>query len=296
MKKTRVAPSVTPTPAPAIDAPSDWSLQTPWGVQAFDDAPGGRLVRIAALVKWARACGAGRCVAVADAVEFIAEGLTRSPGVQLYELHPTERASAVPAGERFGIGQPRQSMSQRLAGGDISAPAPASQVGVRITQLDEAPAEPDPGSAPAALACRLRRLTDFWRELLLHDAPNRRTSVRPEWRLAVSLADAYRLWGYGTAAGVEAVSPGEFNGSMWTDVVAHRKPGRVPWTDGNQLKLAKDEFERRGGGKAGQRTKVLEAMAEELGTSSVALSKALFGERKRKNDIERDVSAGRRAA
>jgi len=98
--------------------------------------------------------------------------------------------------------------------------------------------------------------------------------------LAVPLAKAQALWGWGSIPAVAAkVSPLPL--ADWAALVRYRKTNAgSSWQLGNQIELGKAELERRildGVGKV----KALEGMAGELGCSRQTLDGSLFRERKR---------------
>jgi len=104
-------------------------------------------------------------------------------------------------------------------------------------------------------------------------------------RLAVSVAKAQELWGWGSAAPATTEVASPFPLADYAALIKYRAahPG-TSWATGlsgdNQIELAKAEFKRQGGETYGQKRKVLTKMAKELGTRAQSLERALFAERK----------------
>ena len=137
-----------------------------------------------------------------------------------------------------------------------------------------------PGVPAALRLMRNRWMWSRWRAVS-SDAEAFSHARLPGRAIAVRIADAARIWGWGCDPAAE-VSESMFPLADWPALVAYRLANpRVSWADGNQIEVGRAEFARRGA-TPGRKTAVLEAMAGELGIFRQGLSDALFGERKRK--------------
>lgn len=111
----------------------------------------------------------------------------------------------------------------------------------------------------------------------------------PGRAIAVRIADAARIWGWG--AGASTVPASLFPLADWPALVAYRRanPG-TSWADGNQLEVARAEHRVRGGSDSAPNPAALAAMAGELGVSRQALQAALFRSRKRPKPTKPEAS------
>jgi len=101
--------------------------------------------------------------------------------------------------------------------------------------------------------------------------------------VCVRIVVAGELWGWGVAPQQLAAVTSPFHLADFAALVAYRNahPG-ASWADGNQIEIGVQEFRRRGGNAPGMRTKVLAAMADDLHMKRQSLTRAIFGDRKRK--------------
>lgn len=107
----------------------------------------------------------------------------------------------------------------------------------------------------------------------------------PGLAVAVRVADAARIWGWGRAVELVPAAAPVFPLKDWPALAAYRlaNPGTA-WALGNQIEIGRAEFTRRGGNDPGRKRATLDAMARDVGMSrGQPLERALWGEhRKRK--------------
>ena len=300
------------------DDPGIWRQMSAGLYMQADVTDAGRLVRLADVVRWVvrkkEKDVNGR--PLAEAVDWVCDKLKAAPReTEFFDAHPVTWANPVQAADSLGYFTKErlaeavravEALAQDGADGDrvvdllpyapsdVIAQANAAAGGVSRANAAEvlsllAHAEIVQPGPEAVAHCMRRNWTHAgWQAFFLGGEVKNESDLddrnRRPWSLCVRVQDAQAIWDWGMALTVEAVSP--FPLADWAALVKHRKkhPG-TSWATGqdgdNQIELAQNEFKRHGGPKENQKSKVLAAMAEELGTHRQALDRALFGERKR---------------
>ena len=301
-----VTKSQTGKPEASQPAPAQWQ-QTSAGLSMRADATdAGRLVRLADVALWL----------------IESEGLPRIPAVQRLanELEAAKRPPALFAAQPGQYARPIEGDAARF--GYHTAESWAAQErpkggrrvissGIRASDewLSEfastryerrelfgvlvpiAPQSLAPSKAPEfvepgipALLRLLRKRWTFARWGKRTDAEIFTAPQLPGFAVAVRVADAARIWGWGRALELVPAAAPVFPLKDWPALVAYRlaNPGKA-WAPGNQIEIGRAEFIKRGGNEPGRKSATLDAMAREVGLSRrQPLERALFDEKRKR--------------
>ena len=263
----------------------------------------------AGLYMCADATGAGRLVRLADVALWLieSEGLPRIPAVHHLadELEAARFEPALFLAQSGQYARPFEGDAaqpvyraadswaaqggSRQAGRRVISSGIASDSERRDCRTPAAPPKPPefvgppiPGSL--RLPRLLRQCWTFAHWGWKTDAEIFAAPQLPGFDVAVSVADAARIWEWGQALELVPAAVPVFPLKDWPALVAYRRanPG-TSWALGNQIEIGRAEFERRGGNKPGCKRATLDAMAHELELSAAQpLERALWRERQRK--------------
>lgn len=259
-------------PAPARVQPhAEWRLEGVFGHMAFEAGEGGRLVRLADVLRWLQA---SREIPRRDALNLLCEAMPAEVMGGLYWLQPAAFATPVPATHTFGFPTAEQIEKRKATDRQNALQAGLERErqhgrfdggwhlqNGRISAGYPEPTEP-------GLPALLKYLRGYW-------VPNKRNPdpaydvlddprVRYATTLAIRLDKAHALWGYGHRVGAlqlpDVVSAAP---ATWAELLIFRKmhPG-APWS-ASQKGILKKEKSRRVALPGA--TGVAKAMAAELG-------------------------------
>jgi hypothetical protein len=271
----------TSTPAPGEIIPDEkWQPQTRWGTLRHNDTPGGRLVRLADVV---RCLMRAHELPFSEALERVCAELEGEAPPLLYELNENGWAQA--------LDKPSPWFDFPLPGDEALKGLPPHAAHARLVAKRmkgvwlQAPRElARLVNSPGHVVYRETKESPF-------EFSERQTATGGAITEAVPFAVAHALWGWGSDAAPDAgaVPALPFPLADFAALVAYRKAQKaanvaagkpyktIPWTYGGQLDLLRDEYARLGGhsGAAVQIARALE-------TTRQAVVAALKKERKRK--------------
>jgi hypothetical protein len=252
-----------------------WALECPHGYQAKDATPGGRLVRLAAVVRWIQGV---QSLPRMEAVEVLCASLDGRVVGSLYGIKSGAFAVPVPVDSRFGFPKPRgrvQTSAKRQGAASWAnswrvEDCASSPVVMRpFAQVKEGAAGLAINGIAPGLPALLARLRHDWR---LCD-PFEDTKSLSAY-LAVPFGVAHDVWGWGEVGGATRVGKPQEEASQmpervgcFSDLLTVRKasPG-AKWTPDMLRVLLAEEVAR--SSKPGA-TGVRAALAGEVGLKSV---------------------------
>ena len=299
--------AIKPQPL-AVQPPDDWKAHSSLGLYLrFDGTDAGRLARLGDVVRWLMQTRelprATAVAAVCDALE------AASPAPGLFFCEKTETAKPVPdvfafglhtaeslerAKDKYGEDTRQRGLEQRRAS-EWGSSGWLNRDGfggsTRATNQRAAPSWPEP--VLPGLPAAVQSMRTSWGKSTRDDAKvldDIRGSSSLQ-RLAVRMADAAALWGYGAAApamGAAVVAPpGPDAVTTYDAVVKYRKDYKeregvpAPWTVA-QVDLIEAEITLRNG-----QTGVRNGIANDLGISVSRLNEKLRKQEKRPAAVAR---------
>lgn len=245
VKKTPASPApsnvhaLKAAPAPfKVQPPDDWVLEGQFGHMAFEAGEGGRLVRLADVLRWLES---SREIPRDDALQVLCSGMPAGVMGWLYWVQHGTRAKPVPADHLFGYRTPQQ-VAARKDELRISERKKASEASWGVVNNSGYRAnifnDPTPQRSPQKVSNRLpsepgqpallKYLQYCWTASIPNKIPLTDGLDNPNFRdatpLAIRLDKAHALWGYGVVtvqAALEAAEaprmPSRIKGSAWSD-------------------------------------------------------------------------------
>ena len=256
-----------------------WALESPFGHMAFEPGDGGRLIRLADVVKWLQS---SREVSRSEAVELLCAALPDDVTSGLYWLAGKNQGKArlIPVDFSFGFETAKQiearetKRQQNIADAALKRQIRSGRFGVGLNNSNEPIKTNYPTPTAPGLPALLKRLRGDWSLSKLAvstcdilDDPK----IGYATFLAIPINKAHALWGYGQSGeplalpDIAGVEP-----STWEELVQFRKLNlRAAWSAAQKAILVKEKNRRLAGpGAAG----IAKDMAKELGLSVTLLN------------------------
>ena len=219
--------------AVAVQPLVSWELESPFGHMAFEPGDGGRLIRLAEVVKWLQS---SRAVSRSEAVELLCAALPDDVMSGLYWLAGENQGKAklIPAGFSFGFETAKQiearetKRQQNIADAALKRQIKTGRFGLGLNNSYEPIKKSYPLPTEPGLPSLLKYLRVWWSLSKLGldstcdilDDPK----VPHATLLAISISEAHALWGYGQSGeplalpDIAGVEP-----STWEELVQFRK-------------------------------------------------------------------------
>lgn len=225
-----------------ISPPDGWALQSPFGYMRYDATPAGLLVRVAEVLRWLEKAHPLPRVA---ALKAMCEAMPPDVVNSLFWLRHNDYAKAVPGSFRWGFATAAQIEAKRKADTanrifrDLKRKRdyPNADIVFVTPKIKPTPCATEPG-----LPALLKILGKYWKQ-----SPRTSTcdilddpAISVLSTLAVPLAKAAELWGYGQILRAVDSEP-----STFVDLVKLRKSKpRSTWTE-TERKILKTEVDKR---------------------------------------------------
>lgn len=240
VKKTPSSPApfnvhmlkAAPAPAPSkVQPPDDWMLEGQFGHMAFEAGEGGRLVRLADVLRWLQS---SQEIPHTDALQVLCDRMPAEVMGWLYWLQPTARATPVPTAHQFGYSTAEQIAARKekdrrdAIQQGLERERQYGRFGTPLTTQNGRISFGYPEPTEPGLPALLKYLRGWWalpRKKRLStcdilDDPELPTLTR----MAIRLDKAHELWGYGSVVSSVALVvtaapelPLRMSGSAWSD-------------------------------------------------------------------------------
>ncbi|WP_295951754.1 hypothetical protein [Rhodoferax sp.] len=215
----------------AIDPPQDWLLHAPLGFMAYKEGNGGQLVRLADLLRWLEQT---RSIPLAAAAEVLCGALPTDEMDWLYRVRVGDYAESVHLHATVSV-EPSGSPGWAM-------PHQGRFHGVKFLLPGSLPDKPDLPFLLRLIRGAPSLKSSSARMAVFHPLDDVRSAIS---RLAIPVAKARALWGYGVVQAAEAAAVGVLDSVQLAQPNDWTAPGAI---DSLRAEIrAYDESHKRGG-------------------------------------------------